>query len=60
MIVVQQTGQQIKKTFSPEEKYGICKECKWFRAYIKQCKKCLCFMPLKVKLPKENCPLGKW
>lgn len=26
----------------------------------RQCKKCGCFMPAKVKLTHATCPLGKW
>jgi len=44
----------------PEERYAICKECKWFRGVTKQCKKCQCFMPLKVKMRGQHCPLKKW
>lgn len=25
-----------------------------------QCQKCTCFIPLKIKLSTESCPLGKW
>ena len=27
---------------------------------IKQCKKCGCFMPLKVNVPGAKCPVNKW
>ena len=44
----------------PEERYAICQECAWFRSSIKQCKKCHCFMPVKVRMKGQRCPLGKW
>lgn len=44
----------------PEERYAICKECKWFRSSTKQCKKCYCIMPLKVLLKNAHCPIKKW
>jgi len=27
---------------------------------LKVCKVCKCFMPLKAKLKRTKCPLGKW
>ena len=45
---------------SPAMRMAICKECEWFRASIKQCKKCSCFMPAKVRLKSAKCPIRKW
>lgn len=42
------------------QRYSICKTCDEFRSSIKQCKICGCFMPLKVRLAFEECPIGKW
>jgi len=42
------------------ERYAICKECKWFRSSISQCKKCMCIMKLKVHLKSASCPIGNW
>ena len=38
----------------------ICKACEYFRPKTETCRKCGCFMKLKVKLPAAVCPLGKW
>ena len=38
----------------------ICKSCEFYRASTNQCKKCGCFMKLKVSLGKASCPIGKW
>lgn len=38
----------------------ICKKCPELIDLTKQCKKCGCIMPLKVKLKEASCPLGKW
>lgn len=50
--------------FYPElasnEKFKICESCEHFRESIKQCKKCGCFMPLKVNVPGAKCPVNKW
>ena len=45
---------------STNERYKICESCEHFRASIKQCKKCGCFMPLKVNVPGAKCPVNKW
>ena len=50
----------VNYTLYPEERYAICEKCIWFRSSIKQCKKCLCFMPFKVILKGQKCPIGKW
>ena len=42
------------------EKMKICVQCDEFLKLTKQCKKCGCFMPIKVLLPKQKCPMGKW
>jgi RNA polymerase-binding transcription factor DksA len=43
-----------------EKRYNICKSCPEFIDFSKQCKKCGCFMIIKTKLQKAQCPLGKW
>jgi hypothetical protein len=41
-------------------RYDICKACPELIDLTKQCKQCGCFMPLKTKLAKAECPLKKW
>ena len=53
-------GVKINYVLYPKERYSICKECAWFRNSTKQCKKCHCFMPLKVIVKSQHCPLKKW
>jgi len=43
-----------------KKRYDICKSCDKFRNFTKTCKICNCIMPLKTKLLKSDCPLGKW
>ena len=38
---------------------NICNTCEYYTS-LKVCKKCKCFIPLKAKLKKTKCPLGKW
>ena len=42
------------------QRYEICKACPELIKLTKQCKKCGCFMNLKVKLAEAACPIGKW
>lgn len=43
-----------------DKRFKICKECEHYRKWLKQCKLCSCFMPLKTKLDNASCPAGKW
>lgn len=48
---------------SDDEAYrrlDICEVCPSLLKLTHQCKECGCFMKLKVKLQKAECPLGKW
>ena len=42
------------------DRYDTCKSCDRFNKYLKTCKECGCFMPLKVKLKNAYCPINKW
>ena len=39
---------------------SICNACDELDLVTRQCTKCWCFVRLKVKWEKEQCPLGKW
>tara|TARA_B100001939_G_C16815420_1_gene561920 strand:+ start:73 stop:246 length:174 start_codon:yes stop_codon:yes gene_type:complete len=43
-----------------QERFDICKECPELFTPTAQCKKCGCFMKLKVVIPNQKCPIGKW
>ena len=43
-----------------DQRYAICQSCEDFLTLTKQCRLCLCLMPLKVKWDKAECPAGKW
>jgi hypothetical protein len=38
----------------------ICNSCVHLTKLTQQCKKCGCFMALKVKLAPAGCPINKW
>ena len=42
------------------DRMKICLQCEHFFKATKQCKKCGCFMPIKVRLPGLHCPVDKW
>lgn len=42
------------------QRYEVCNSCPELVKLTKQCKKCGCFMALKTKLEKAECPLQKW
>jgi len=42
------------------DRLAICEECPELIRPTKQCKKCGCFMMVKVKLKNAECPIGKW
>lgn len=39
---------------------AICNTCLRFNRDFLQCEECGCFIPLKLNLKTEACPLGKW
>jgi hypothetical protein len=43
-----------------ESRLKICRECEFFKPASQKCKKCGCFMKLKVTLEHAKCPIGKW
>jgi hypothetical protein len=43
-----------------EERLNICRGCEFFNSRLEKCKKCGCFMKLKVSLKNAKCPIGKW
>lgn len=53
-----------EKYLLPEEKSSarmeICKKCDNFIKMTHMCGKCMCFMPMKVKLAPASCPDNKW
>lgn len=55
-----QNDQPIDSKTELINRYSICKECGDFNSFIKICKICNCFMPLKVQIKKSKCPKEKW
>lgn len=41
------------------KKMKICQACIEYNTTLKQCKVCKCIMPIKNRLDKDTCPLGK-
>ncbi len=47
-----------KKT--AEMRWKKCQGCTFLTKKTSRCRKCGCFMKLKVKLKKAKCPIGIW
>lgn len=43
-----------------DSRYAACKGCERFVGLTKQCRECLCFMPMKTWLSAASCPIGEW
>ncbi|RAX56451.1 hypothetical protein CCZ01_09490 [Helicobacter monodelphidis] len=43
-----------------QKRLHICLACDRLFALTKNCKECGCFVKMKVKYKKSECPLGKW
>jgi len=46
------------KTYN--KRISICKKCEYFIELTKQCKHCFCFLPIKARNVKGQCPIKKW
>jgi len=44
---------------SAQARFDICKDCPFLKDSNK-CRKCGCFMNIKVKVKGATCPIGKW
>lgn len=42
-----------------QHRIAICEKCDDYLP-TKQCKNCMCFMPVKTTLMDASCPLNKW
>jgi hypothetical protein len=42
------------------DRYATCLSCENFLKSTKVCKKCFCFIPLKIFFKGASCPIGKW
>jgi len=43
-----------------QKRWSICEQCPSLLKATNQCKKCGCFMKIKVKLKDAVCPIEKW
>jgi len=42
------------------DRMKVCLQCEHLFKPTRQCKKCGCFMPVKVRLSNMHCPIDKW
>ena len=57
--LIESKGQKVTEEIY-QERIRLCNNCPELRTSIRQCKVCLCFIDLKAKFEKMNCPLQKW
>jgi hypothetical protein len=43
-----------------EKRWKKCLDCTFLTKHLNRCRKCGCFMKIKVKLKKARCPIGIW
>ncbi len=48
----------LPETPESQARLAVCRECEEWTG--RTCKVCGCFTTLKVRIPKEKCPKGKW
>jgi len=53
-------NQEKSEDAEQSKRFDICMACPELIQATKQCKQCGCFMKMKVKLKRAQCPLGKW
>tara|TARA_R100001086_G_scaffold249397_1_gene189004 strand:+ start:442 stop:741 length:300 start_codon:yes stop_codon:yes gene_type:complete len=49
-----------KGKVSAKTKLDTCKKCENYIKKLSMCKICKCIMVLKVNIPNQQCPIGKW
>jgi len=47
-------------SYQRNRRLKICESCNKYISLTRQCKECLCVMPLKTRLKRAKCPLKKW
>ena len=53
-------GFRIARQDTQESRRTVCNGCDRREQQYDRCKECGCFISLKIRLPKERCPLSKW
>ena len=41
-------------------RYNICEVCEHFVKHSKRCKKCGCYLKMKIQFKVSECPIKKW
>jgi hypothetical protein len=43
-----------------ENRKELCNDCEYYSSVVKICEKCHCFIPMKMRLAWQSCPIDKW
>jgi len=55
------SGEQVVVSNEEQQRrIGLCKQCEFYDAKQKRCRKCGCIARYKAKLKTEHCPLNVW
>jgi hypothetical protein len=54
------SGVKICSAEEREARLEICKVCEWHAPKFNRCRKCGCFLDVKVSMNVWHCPVGKW
>lgn len=60
VIKIKMDGAEEVDVPTRKTRYSICKSCENLDKRWGKCQICSCWMPVKARLPKMKCPIGKW
>ena len=46
--------------YEKQRRYNICEVCEHFVKHSKRCKKCGCYLKMKIQFKVSECPIKKW
>ena len=46
--------------YEKQRRYNICEVCEHFGKHYKRCKKCGCYLKMKIQFKVSECPIKKW
>jgi hypothetical protein len=53
-------NKHVEKQSTADQRFEVCLGCDQLNSVTKQCKICLCYMPIKTTLALSECPIHKW
>ena len=53
-------GELMVDDYEKQRRYNICEVCEHFVKHSKRCKKCGCYLKMKIQFKVSECPIKKW